>query len=407
MIKKIPVSQLEVGMYVHEFTGAWLDHPFWKARFKVQHPADLQKIRESGISELLIDTRRGTDVAPTLDTPPTPPAEPVPASIVLLPRAALADEVSQALEICSRAKRAVTRMFNDARMGQAVDSAEAAELVSDIADSVQRHPHALISLSRLKTADEYTYLHSVAVCGLMVALARQLDMSEERVREAGVAGLLHDIGKMGIAHDILNKPGRLTDTEYVIVKGHPQHGLRILQQSLVNNAAALDVCLHHHEKYDGSGYPFGLAGEQISVFARMAAICDVYDAITSERPYKKAWGPAQSIREMASWAGHFDEHIFQAFVRAVGIYPIGALVRLQSERIGVVVEQHDRLLLKPKVVLLASARTRMPLARTVLDLAHCAEEDRIIQIESERDWDLGDLQSLWSNLPDSQGPRFQ
>jgi HD-GYP domain-containing protein (c-di-GMP phosphodiesterase class II) len=182
---------------------------------------------------------------------------------------------------------------------------------------------------------------------------------------------------------------------------HPEGGVRILQQSGVQHASAYDVCLHHHEKFDGSGYPFGLQGEQISVLSRMAAICDVYDAITSERPYKKAWGPAHSIREMASWRGHFDEHVFQAFVRTVGIYPIGALVRLQSQRIGVVVDQDDKSLLKPKVMMLLSARTKMPLERKVVDLSRSGEEDKIIRIESAKDWNLGDIDALWTGRPGS------
>jgi putative nucleotidyltransferase with HDIG domain len=403
MIKKIRVCQLEVGMFVHEFGAAWLDHPFWKARFKITHQADLLKIRESGIEELLIDTERGIDwVEPACPAP----ADTVVAPLAQPPRASLDQEISRALKICGRAKSAVASMFNDARMGVAVSAEQAGPLIDDIADSVQRNPQALISLSRLKTSDEYTYMHSVAVCALMIAVARQLDMPDAWVREAGMAGLLHDIGKMAIAQDILNKPGRLTDAEFSIVKDHPQSGARILRQSLVNNVAALDVCLHHHEKFDGSGYPFGLAGEQISVLSRMAAICDVYDAVTSERPYKKAWGPAHAIQRMATWKGHFDAHIFQAFVRAVGIYPIGALVRLQSERIGLVVEQNEKFLLKPKVMLLMSARSRLPLARTVIDLNRYPETDRILRAESSNDWDLGNLDELWSGQAPTQGARF-
>lgn len=404
MIKKIAVSDLQIGMFVHEFGGAWIDHPFWKSRFKVQYATDLQKIRESGISELFIDTRRGNDVQPARVVSLTTE---VAMAIEKPPRVALDVEVSRALKICSRAKEAVVSMFSDARMGHAINAEESAELIGEISASVGRHPQALISLSRLKTADEYTYMHSVAVCALMVALARQLDMPEEWVREAGVAGLLHDIGKMTIAHEILNKPGRLTDDEFSIVKGHPEGGLRILQQSRLNSATAIDVCLHHHEKYDGSGYPFGLSGEQISIFSRMAAICDVYDAITSERPYKKAWGPAHSIREMAAWGGHFDARILQAFVRAVGIYPIGALVRLQSERVGLVVEQNDKSLLKPKVVVLVSARTRMSLERKLIDLASYTENDRIVRIESAKDWDLDNLEEIWSGIAMQKGSVFR
>jgi putative nucleotidyltransferase with HDIG domain len=394
MIKKIATTQLAVGMYIHALCGNWIDHPFWKERFLLSDPEDILRIERSAITEVLIDTAKGGDVsvaslpAPALSNTSAPAVVSMPASMDV--------EVSRAFLICTRAKAAVTSMFNDARMGQAINTRESESLVEEISSSVMRHPHALISLSRLKNSDEYTYMHSVAVCALMIALARQLKLPDTWIREAGMAGLMHDIGKMTIGTDILNKPGRLTDPEYAAMRLHPEGGLRILQQSGVLNAAAYDVCLHHHEKFDGSGYPFGLQGEQISVLARMAAICDVYDAITSERPYKKAWGPAHSIREMASWSGHFDEQIFQAFVRTVGIYPVGALVRLQSQRIGVVIEQDEKSLLKPKIMLLISARTRMPLERLVLDLSKAGEADKIAQIESAKDWNMGDIDALWS-----------
>jgi putative nucleotidyltransferase with HDIG domain len=395
MINKIATTQLAVGMYIHALCGNWIDHPFWKERFLLSDPEDILRIERSAITEVMIDTARGRDVAmPAQLEPALSGAD---AAAALVPTSVSMDaEVARAFLICTRAKAAVTSMFNDARMGQAINTRESESLVEEISSSVMRHPHALISLSRLKTSDEYTYMHSVAVCALMIALARQLKLPDTWIREAGMAGLMHDIGKMTIGTDILNKPGRLTDPEYAAMRLHPEGGLRILQQSGVLNAAAYDVCLHHHEKFDGSGYPFGLQGEQISVLARMAAICDVYDAITSERPYKKAWGPAHSIREMASWSGHFDEQIFQAFVRTVGIYPVGALVRLQSQRIGVVIEQDEKSLLKPKIMLLISARTRMPLERLVLDLSKAGEADKIAQIESAKDWNVGDIDALWS-----------
>jgi len=399
MIKKIATSELLVGMYIHELCGNWIDHPFWKERFLLSDPQDILRIQRSAISQVMIDTAKGRDVVvQTVCELPEPAAESEPAAAK---RVALDAEMSRALIICTRAKAAVTSMFNDARMGHAINTEESEALVEEIANSVIRNPHALISLSRLKTSDEYTYMHSVAVCALMMALARQMDLPDDWVREAGIAGLMHDIGKMTIGTDILNKPGRLTDPEFAAMRLHPQGGVKILQQGGVLHASAYDVCLHHHEKFDGSGYPFGLQGEQISVLSRMAAICDVYDAITSERPYKKAWGPAHSIREMASWAGHFDEQVFQAFVRTVGIYPIGAVVRLQSQRIGVVVDQDEKSLLKPKVMMLLSARTKMQLERKVVDLSRFGEEDKIIRIESAKDWNLGDIDALWAGRPGS------
>ena len=134
-------------------------------------------------------------------------------------------------------------------------------------------------------------MHSVAVCALMIALGKQMGMSKAQVAEAGMAGLLHDLGKAVMPVDILNKPGKLTEDEFSIMKSHSVKGYEILLEGGQAKPSALDVTLHHHEKINGLGYPHNLVGENISVFARMAAICDVYDAITSSRPYKEGGSP--------------------------------------------------------------------------------------------------------------------
>ncbi len=217
-----------------------------------------------------------------------------------------------------------------------------------------------------------------------------------------MAGLMHDVGKMMIAPEVLNKPGRLTVEEFSLMKTHPEQGLKILEENLPVAALVMDVCLHHHEKVDGSGYPDGLQGSDISIFARMSAVCDVYDAITSDRPYKKGWGVAHSIREMASWKGHFDDVVFQTFVKTVGIYPVGALVRLESGRLGVVMEQSDASLLTPRVKIFMSARTRKTFAPQVIDLASNEDRDAIIKIELPADWGLDSVDHLWSGLAPDQ-----
>lgn len=381
MIRTIPIADLAVGMYLHDATDSAITQTLWKVGFKIQHPADLDRIRACGLTQVSIDTSKGLDIA-------------MPAPALREPQQrSLQDEVDDALAACARAKQAVATMFNDARLGHAISTEASIEAVEEVTASVMRHPHALISLARLKSADEYTYMHSVAVCGLMVALARQLEQPDAVIRDAGKAGLLHDIGKMTIPLDILNKAGRLTDEEFDIVRDHPLGGFDILRRSGFMDVAAIDVCLHHHEKFDGTGYPHGLSGEAISPLARMGAICDVYDAITSARPYKKPWGPAHSLKEMATWKGHFDEHMFQAFVRTVGIYPIGTLVRLASGRLAVVVEQNEAALLTPKVLLVLDCERRYRLPPTLFDLA--ASDDRIVQAERAEAWGLRDLDRLW------------
>lgn len=406
MLKCIAVADLRVGMFVHEFCGAWMDHPFWKSKFLLKTDKDLQRIRASSITELWIDTSKGLDVESGVASvsPEQSAAEveqqlQVVAASSALPRASgLDDELRRAAKLCARSKAAVISMFADARMGQAVQFEQADALVTEISDSVMRHPSALISLARLKNADEYTYMHSVAVCALMIALARELGLVESQVREAGLAGLLHDIGKMAIPNEVLNKPGKLSDAEFVVVRDHPMAGARMLADIQQVSDVVVDVCLHHHEKFDGTGYPHRLAGEQISLFARMGAVCDVYDAITSNRPYKTGWDPAESIRKMAEWKGHFDPVVFQAFIKTVGIYPTGSLVRLQSGRIGVVLEQQAGSLLTPKVRVFFSAKSKTPIPLEVLDLAKLAGRERIIGRESAEEWGFRDIDQLWSGL---------
>jgi len=281
-------------------------------------------------------------------------------------------------------------------MGKAIDAERALPLVENIASSIARNPGALISLARLKTADDYTYMHSVAVSGLMIALARQLDFGEKDTHLAGLGGLLHDVGKMAIPNAVLNKPGKLTDEEFALMKTHPVEGHRMLQDARAVPEVAMDVCLHHHEKIDGSGYAERLQEGGISLFARMGAVCDVYDAITSDRPYKAGWDPAEAMRRMAEWSkGHFDEKVFQAFVRALGIYPVGSLVRLASGRLGVIVEQSSKSLVTPKVKVFYSTKSNVRLAPQLIDLRYAEQGEKIVAREDPQKWNFPDLTSLW------------
>ena len=293
-------------------------------------------------------------------------------------------------------------MFHEARMGKAVDTAGAQKLVEEISDSVSRNPGALISLARLKTADDYTYMHSVAVCALMVALSKQLGLNEQQTRSAGIAGLLHDLGKALMPMDVLNKPGKLTDEEFAIIKKHPEEGHKLLLSSTGADEIALDVVLHHHEKTDGSGYPKGLKGAEISLFAKMGAVCDVYDAITSNRPYKAGWDPAESLRKMAEWAnGHFEQSVFQAFVKSLGIYPIGSLVKLNSGRLGIVIDQTEKSLLTPRIKVFYSTKASSRIKPEIIDLSHPSCQEKIAGREDPAKWKFHDLNELWSGLPGS------
>jgi HD-GYP domain-containing protein (c-di-GMP phosphodiesterase class II) len=405
MLKKISTDQLRCGMHVHEVCGSWVDHPFWKSSFLLKTEAQLLQLRKS-VKQVVIDTSKGLDLPPLTAPPePEPPVDSAPESESMPPQAltltpviqpvCMQEEMQRAKQIVSQARGAMKTMFEDMRMGKAVDAEHCLPLVEEINASVARNPGAIVSLARLKTSDDYTYMHCVAVCALMVALGRQLKLPDGDVREAGLAGLVHDLGKSAMPMDVLNKPGKLTTEEFAIIRRHPEEGHRMLLEAKGVGEVPLDVCLHHHEKISGQGYPHRLKGDDISVFARMGAVCDVYDAITSNRPYKAGWDPSESVQRMAQWTreGQFDERIFQAFVRSIGIYPTGSLVRLNSGKLAVVVEQGAHSLLHPLVRAFYSTKSQEPITPELIDLSRST--DQIASRESPAQWGFAHLDDFW------------
>ena len=402
MLKRIRVAHLQLGMHLHELCGSWMSHPFWRASFILDDPKDIERIRDSGVKEAWIDTDKGLDVdfgqsrvqvdvqidreLSEADRSAADVHEVVP----------LSEEIQRAAKTCARSKEAVISMFREARMGKAIDAERALGLVEEMHASILRNPRALISIARLKRADDYTYMHSVAVCALMIALAKQLKLDLPQTREAGLAGLLHDIGKMAIPIDVLNKPGKLSEAEFALIKTHPEEGGKLLREAKNISAVVLDVCLHHHERLDATGYPQRLLGDEISLFARMCAVCDVYDAITSARPYKQGWEPAEAVRKMAEWThSHIHKNVFHAFVKAVGIYPVGTLVRLQSDRLGIVVDQSGASLLTPKVKVFFSIKSQLRRSPEIVDLASPGCSESIVAHENPENWGLSGLEQLW------------
>jgi len=377
MLQRIEVSDLCLGMHASERCYSCSESPYWKRKQPPDKEQDSSGAVAIGITELLVDEAvrfTNASIVPT----------------------SLDEELVTAQKLCAQSKAAVVEMFSHARMGHAIELEHINELIEDISRSISRHPNAFISLVRLKSSDEYTYMHSVAVCALMIAVAYQLNFSDELIQRAGLAGLLHDVGKMAVPGSILNKPGKLTADEYEVVRKHPQLGADMLQASEQVCDLVMDVCLHHHEKIDGSGYPHQLAGEKISLFARMAAVCDVYDAITSDRSYNEGWDPAIAIQRMSEWDGHFDRRVFQAFVKSVGIYPVGSIVRLKSGSIGVVIEQHHCSLLTPQVKVFYSTVSNTYIAHKVIDISESVETDKIIERIPAQRYGFKNAEALWA-----------
>ncbi|MFM9968795.1 MAG: HD-GYP domain-containing protein [Burkholderiales bacterium] len=403
MIKQVPVEQLRAGMFIHDLNCDWMSHSFVRTRFKISGHEEIEKILETGTHEVYIDTSKGLDVpyAPTaaqareemltqvraVAETPAPPL-----------KVEFAAEMDRAANIRRDATRVVKSVMQDARLGKAVEIERLAPLVENITGSIMRNSGALISMLSIKSADEYTFEHCVSVCTLMVAFARSMGLDAESARQAGLGGLVHDVGKMNTPPEILNKPGRFTEEEFAIMKKHPQDGHAILQKTAGIGEIPLSITLGHHERMDGSGYPFKLKPDQISEVVRMASIVDVYDAITSDRCYHKGMPPTEALGKIFEWSKfHFDPRLVQAFTRCVGIYPVGALVRLESERLGVVTEQHESNLLSPTVKVFYSTKHMSYIAPQTIDLSRNAGAggaDRIVNHEFAEKWKVDPRQFM-------------
>ncbi len=395
MIRKVPVDSLRPGMYVHDIGVGWMDHPFAFSRFPLKSEDQVAELRALGLQAVYIDTAKGLDVADA------PTAEEVRAEISaqLLQVAAeqpkpvrpvsVSEEIEHARVLHHRAHDVVQDIMHDARLGKAIHVENVGALVDDITESIVRNSGALLSMLRLKNKDDYTFLHCVSVGTLMVAFGRSLGMHGEELRQAGIGGFVHDVGKMQVPDAVLNKPGRLSDAEFALIRTHPEAGHRILLDSSGVGAIPLDVTLHHHERMDGKGYPHRLPGENISTLARLAAIVDVYDAVTSDRVYHKGMAPTEALRRMLEWAhgGHFEIPLLKQFIRCVGIYPTGTMVRLESGRLAVVTEQNIQDLLKPKVRAFFSTRANCHIAPEDVDLARDGAEC-IVSDEAPEKWGL-------------------
>jgi len=396
----VALDKLQLGMFVH---------PLSRSSFLLRHARDLEALRESGVVGMFVDLKRSA--LPKPEPEPPPALDPIPATEEAAPVAAppraptkartpaerRAAQFDRAAATLARLRAPVCALLDEARLGKAIGGGAVDGIVEEINAAVADNAAAIISLARIRDSDSFTYAHSIAVCALMANLARRMDLDAGAQQELGTAGLLHDVGKMLIPKEILNKPGKLSVAEMEVMRSHVVRGHELLKKSGNLPKAALEVCLSHHEKMDGTGYPERLAGPQIGLAARMGAVCDVYDAITSNRPYKEAWSPAECLASMFSWEGHFDEDILSAFIRSVGIYPVGSLVRMESGHLAVVVEQCEADLTKPTVRIFHNLAADTPIARRDLSLGD-AQGDAIVAREQPRKWGYDDWERFWPQL---------
>jgi len=393
MRRKVAVTDLRVGMYVAELDRPWRETPFLFQGFEIRTDDELTQLR-SLCQHVYIDAAPapGTPNAPRrpmlVTTPTTLSAEAnAPAYTVLkrfydephrTPRyrdqVPLEVELAQARELEIQTKTLIYDIMDDARLGRMVDTERAKHVVAGLVQSVMRNPDALVSLNQLKNKDEYTALHSLRVCVLSLAFARHLELSDDQLHIVGLGALLHDIGKMKVPNEVLNKPGRLTAEEFEIMKTHVPHGVKIAEAGRAVPPAAIELIATHHERVDGSGYTSGLKGEGISLFGQIAAIADCYDAITSDRVYHNGVSAHEALGKLYSWRNiNFHEQLVEQFIQCMGIYPIGSIVELNTGSIGVVIATNRMRRLKPRVALVLNADKTPFGTRKIIDLHQEAE----------------------------------
>lgn len=429
MLRRIDPRAVQLGMFIQAFDGGWLAHPFWRSHFHLTDPDDLARVRHSKVRAVVIDDAktmqpragayasprpaeaahaRGGRAAQTGSTrhrvqTSVPGAAPSPAISSSAISSSAAAERAEIARVLNASAQRIRQAFAGVANGAPLVLDQLGDVIDDISAAMHRNHELMIGISRLKSKDEYTFLHSVSVGALMIGMGRELGLDPAEVRELGIGGLVHDVGKMTIANAILNKPGPLTDAEFGRMKAHPEAGHRILLQDGVVSPIALEVTLRHHERIDGTGYPGGLSGDDVSLYARIAAICDVFDALTSARAYKSAMPAHDAIALMDRQEGHFDRALLVTFMRSIGLYPAGLVVRLSSDRIGIIIPPGNKPG-RPRARAFHCANTDRPLDWSDVVISDRGQGERVIAEANPTDWAIDDWAGLCQRLLAGRSP---
>jgi len=363
-------------MYVSELDKPWVDTPFLFQGLMIKTIDEINELREH-CEYVYVDRERSRpDVAAHLLTSSNKRA-----SKKTVSKRRRFSEVNfrqsllQSHKVYCDARGWIDNMLEDSRLGKGVETKKARVLVAQLADQVIQNPDALIWLTHLKTRDEYTATHCINVCILALTFGRTVGLDDVPLHKLGMGALLHDIGKMQVPDEILNKPGRLSKKEFEIMKGHPSHGHAMLVDDHHIDAESLHIVLHHHERLDGAGYPKGMSEAEIPMLTRIASIVDVYDAITSDRCYHDGISPALALENLFKWSkGNFDILLLEKFIKCLGIYPIGSVVRLNTGEVGVVVATDADHRIKPIVLLAMNADGKVYQPRRLINLSSAVWE---------------------------------
>ncbi|GMR08601.1 MAG: cyclic di-GMP phosphodiesterase [Gammaproteobacteria bacterium] len=373
--KKISVEHLKTGMYITELDMPWLDSPFLLQGFSLISEEDVAKVQKI-CTFVYIDSQRGLDVDPKLviELPPSENPADVKTNIdkvVYIDKISFEQEVERANEIRVDTKRIMTNLYESAKMSTPLDIQGAKEVVDELVDSVIRNPDAQMLLTQLKKKDEYTLNHSMNVCVMSLTFGRHLGLPKEDLKELGLGAMMHDLGKMKVSDAILKKPSKLTEEEMEVMRTHPDEGRKLLMAAPENiSARVIEVAYSHHERMDGAGYPQGMDGESIPVFARMVMLVDFYDAVTSDRAYHHGESSSDAMRTIYEERGiRFDADLSERFIQCMGVFPLGSLVELGTDEVGIVISLNRERHLKPKILLLLDKNKRKYDVPKILDLS--------------------------------------
>lgn len=343
MIKKVRVDDLRIGVYVHDYNCTGDTGNIYIDPGAIKRESTIKILKTWGVKEVFIDTERGLNIDKT--QPVVKPRVTSPSGLERLrlrPQVSFKMERPAALQVSQEAMQAVKQAYQEVIDGKMPEAGQFYRIAERMYDSIHRNSDALTLLSRIRKKDAYTLQHSVSVCSYVLNMCHYYEIPEGQSLDLAVGALFHDIGKAAVPLAILNKPGKLTPEEAVIMKQHAEFSNDILAKVKGIPDECRDVALHHHERYNGTGYPHGLAREEISFAAQLASVCDVFDALISDRCYKAGMETVMGLRVIYESGGeHFNKDLAYDFIRCIGMYPVGTCVVLDDGRSGVVVESTE------------------------------------------------------------------
>lgn len=401
MIKKITVDQLKVGMYITDTYNQWIPDGVPTRKGKIKNEETILKIKKLGVTILHIDTEKGIDCPEAEELKVDMEAkvreeqrnaQAMQSGVAAPPKVSLKEERGRAGKIHSQAKELIGGVLEDVKNGKGIDAQVITHMADELTDSLDRNLNALACLSRIRAKDTYLLEHSVNVGILLGIFAKSMKMERKIVTELVTGGILHDIGKILVPDEVLNKPGKLEAEEWEEMKRHVTYGEQVQDQTAGLSDLVRSICRLHHERLDGTGYPRNLKSEEISHYGRMAAIVDVYDAITADRVYHKGMSTNDALRKLIEWSVfHLDKDLVYAFIRCVSIYPIGTVLELSNGRAGVVIQADPIQPKRPLLRVFYNIRHRHYIDPYTLDMASGRTEETIVGTVDTRELGINEM----------------